>query len=158
MANISIGDTAPDFTLPDQEGVQHQLTTHQGSWVLLYFYPKDDTPGCTQQACGIRDTWQAFQDNKLQVFGISKDSVKSHAKFADKYQLPFPLLADENATVCKAYGVLSEKSMFGKSFLGIVRASFLIDPSGKIAKMYPAVKPAQHAEQILNDLAELTEK
>lgn len=143
---------APLFVLPDQDGTLHQLSDYQGKWVLLYFYPKDDTPGCTTQACGLRDAWQDFQDRDVVVFGISKDSISSHKKFAQKYHLPFRLLADTDGRVAQEYGVLREKKMFGKAFTGIARTSFLIDPNGIIAHIYPKVRPASHAQTILSDI------
>lgn len=147
---------APEFELPDQKGVIHKLSAYKGQWVLMYFYPKDDTPGCTKEACGIRDNYAAFKKMKIQVFGISKDSVKSHQKFVDKFELPFMLLADEEKEVCKKYSVLVKKSMFGREYIGVSRMSFLIDPKGKIAKVYEKVKPADHAEEVLNDVKELS--
>ena len=150
------GDTAPLFDLEDQNGARHKLSDHVGSWVLLYFYPKDDTPGCTKEACMIRDSWPKFKDLGIQVFGVSTDAVKSHAKFADKYELPFTLLADENKELVKAYDVWGPKKFMGKEFLGTKRVSFLIDPDGKIAKVYEKVKPAMHADEVLADVTELS--
>jgi len=147
------GDSAPDFSLPDQEGKSHQLSAYTGKWVLLYFYPKDNTPGCTTQACEIRDSWDAFAQRKVVVFGVSRDSVASHKKFAEAKRLPFTLLSDADGAVCELYGVINKKSMFGKTFLGIERTSFLINPEGNIVKMYPKVNPSKHAELVLADLA-----
>lgn len=152
---IAVGDTAPDFTLPDQDGAPHTLSSYRGHWVLLYFYPKDDTSGCTRQACMIRDTWPRFEGIHADVVGISADSVASHRKFADKYQLPFRLLADTERKVIEAYGVWGEKNMYGKKYMGILRTSFLIDPTGVIKKVYEKVKPEIHAEQVLEDLMAL---
>lgn len=149
---LKVGDKAPAFNLPDHTGAMHNLTDYQGRWVLLYFYPKDDTPGCTTEACTLRDNLPKFGEMQAEVIGISADSVKSHAKFVQKYGLPFTLLADEDKSVCRAYEVWAQKSMFGNLFMGIKRNSFLIDPSGKIAKIYEAVKPAEHAAQVLADL------
>lgn len=149
---LSVSDTAPDFTVPDQNGTQHTLSHYQGRWVLLYFYPKDDTPGCTKEACMIRDTFPRFENLHVDVFGVSKDSVESHKKFADKYDIPFPLLSDEEGIALNAYGVWKEKKMMGKTFMGIVRSSFLIDPDGIIKKIYAKVKPEVHAEEVLSDL------
>lgn len=146
-----IGDQAPDFTLPDQEGKSHSLSAQKGKWVLLYFYPKDDTPGCTQEACTIRDQFPAFKTLDIVVFGVSVDSVKSHAKFVEKYKLPFPLLADEEKTVVHAYGVWGKKKFMGREYMGISRTSFLIDPDGKITKVYENVKPLVHAQEVLAD-------
>lgn len=146
---------APDFALKDQSGKEHRLSDYQGKWVLVYFYPRDDTPGCTTEACGIRDQWAQFGKLKAQVFGVSADSVASHQKFAQKFKLPFPLLADEEKKMVKAYGVWGQKQFMGKSYLGIHRTSFLIDPKGRIAKVYEKVKPDLHAEEVLKDLADL---
>lgn len=147
------GTPAPDFTLLDQDGVSHTLSAHRGSRVLLYFYPKDDTPGCTKQACGIRDAMPELSKLDAIVFGISADSVKSHKKFAEKYGLPFTLLADETKEVSKAYGVWGMKKMMGREYEGISRTSFLIDREGIIEKVYEKVKPELHADQVLADLA-----
>lgn len=156
--NIQLGKPAPDFTLPDQHGSKHKLSDYKGQWVLIYFYPKDDTPGCTTEACTLRDNFPAFKKLKAQVFGISVDSEKSHKKFADKYELPFTLLADEDKKVVEKYGVWQEKSMYGKKYMGTVRNSYLIDPAGKIAKIYEKVKPAVHAEEVLADITALSKK
>ncbi len=133
----------------------HTLSDYAGQWVLVYFYPKDDTPGCTTEACSLRDNLPKFKGLNAVVLGISADSVKSHAKFVQKYGLPFTLLADEDKAVCEAYGVWDQKSMFGRLFMGIRRESCLIDPSGKVAKIYEAVQPAKHAQQVLADLQSL---
>lgn len=146
---------APDFSLPDQDGKKHKLSDYAGQWVLLYFYPKDDTPGCTKEACSMRDNLPKFAKIKAKIFGISVDSVASHKKFAEKYKLPFTLLADEDKNVVEKYGVWQEKSMYGRKYMGTVRDSFLIDPQGKIAKIYNKVKPEQHAQEVLTDLKEL---
>lgn len=146
---------APDFSLPDQDGKKHKLSDYAGQWVLLYFYPKDDTPGCTKEACSMRDNLPKFAKIKAKIFGISVDSVASHKKFAEKYKLPFTLLADEDKNVVEKYGVWQEKSMYGRKYMGTVRDSFLIDPQGKIAKIYNKVKPDQHAQEVLTDLKEL---
>lgn len=146
------GQKAPAFSLPDQDGKMHTLADYEGQWVLLYFYPKDDTPGCTKEACTIRDAWPKFKKLGIQVFGVSTDSTKSHAKFIDKYDLPFTLLADVDKKVVAQYGVWGEKKFMGRTYLGTNRMSFLIDPKGKIAKMYPNVKPDEHAAEVLEDL------
>jgi peroxiredoxin Q/BCP len=158
MTTLKIGALAPDFNLPDQNGKIHQLSDYQGKWLLLYFYPKDNTPGCTIEACSLRDNWADFGKFNASVLGISADSVASHAKFAGKFNLSFPILADEDKSMLKNYGVLAEKSMFGKTFLGIKRSSFLVDPSGKIAKIYEKVKPTEHAAEVLKDLENLSSK
>ena len=148
------GQKAPLFTLPDQEGKEHALADYQGQWVLIYFYPKDDTPGCTKEACMIRDSWPKFNQLKVQVFGVSVDSSKSHTKFIQKYELPFTLLADEEKKVVEKYGVWGEKKFMGRTYMGTNRMSFLIDPEGKIAKIYTTVKPEEHASEVLKDLKE----
>lgn len=146
---------APIFCLPDQDGNEHCLKDYKGQWVLIYFYPKDDTPGCTKEACMLRDVWGDFATKNAVVLGVSADSVESHKKFEEKYELPFPLLADTEKKVVEAFGVYTEKSMFGKKYMGISRESFLVDPEGKIAKHYEKVTPAEHAVQVLKDLDEL---
>ncbi len=148
----TIGDSAPEFALPDQEGNIHTLSSQKGKWVLIYFYPKDDTPGCTVQACAIRDDFPQFQKLETTVFGISADSVKSHGKFVDKYQLPFTILSDEEKTTIGEYGVWQQKKFMGRVYMGISRTSFLVNPKGKIAKVYKNVKAADHAEMVLADL------
>ncbi len=152
MKKLHEGDTAPDFTLLDQDGITHSLNTEKGKWVLLYFYPKDNTPGCTKQACALRDEFPAFEKLNCTVFGISVDSVISHKKFAEKFSLPFTLLADTEKSMVEAYGVWKKKKRAGREYLGIVRTSFLINPSGKIAKIYENVNPETHATEILRDL------
>ncbi|TAK58705.1 thioredoxin-dependent thiol peroxidase [Patescibacteria group bacterium] len=149
---LSLGEIAPDFTLADQDGKNHMLSDYRGRWVLLYFYPKDNTPGCTKEACMIRDAFPRFEGVHARVFGISVDSVKSHKKFADEYQLPFSLLADEQKEVVGKYGVWGEKKMMGRTYMGTKRTSFLIDPNGVIKKIYENVKPEVHAEEVLADL------
>ncbi len=149
---LTVGTQAPDFTLMDQNGAAHSLSGKHGSWVLLYFYPKDDTPGCTKQACAIRDNFPLFTKLKCTVFGISIDSEKSHKKFEEKYTLPFTLLADTEKEVVTAYGVWGAKKFMGRTYDGTLRTSFLIDPDGNIAKVYEKVKPEAHAEEVLADL------
>lgn len=155
MAEYKAGDAAPDFTLPDQTGKAHTLSDYQGKWVLVYFYPKDDTPGCTKEACAIRDNFPDFEKLDIQVFGISVDSIASHVKFVQKYDLPFTLLADEEKDVVARYGMWGKKKFMGREYMGTSRASFLIDPEGKIAKVYEKVKPETHAEEVLRDRQEL---
>ena len=152
---LQSGDPAPDFTLPDQNGKLHSLAANRGRWTVVYFYPKDDTPGCTIEACGFRDAWATFKREKIQVWGISADSVAKHAKFATKFELPFTLLADEDKEVVKKYGVWGKKKFMGREFMGINRVTFLIDPKGQIAKVYEKVKPENHAEEILADRKKL---
>ena len=130
----SPGDTAIGFSLPDQHNDMHSLKDYLGRWVVLYFYPKDMTPGCTKEACSFRDSYKAFKDMDVVILGVSRDSVDLHEKFSEKYNLPFTLLSDAGGTVCGAYGVLAEKSYNGKTYLGIHRTTFIIDPKGKIAK------------------------
>ncbi|TSC90526.1 MAG: peroxiredoxin Q/BCP [Parcubacteria group bacterium Gr01-1014_2] len=143
---------APDFKLPDQDGKIHKLSDYRGRWVVLYFYPKDNTPGCTKEACAIRDSFPAFEKLKAKVLGVSVDSVVSHKKFAEKFSLPFTLLADEKKEVVKKYGVWGKKRFMGKEYDGTYRTSFLIDPNGKIVKIYENVKPEIHAEEVLDYL------
>jgi peroxiredoxin Q/BCP len=150
------GASAPDFTLPDQTGNNHSLKDFKGKWVVLYFYPKDMTPGCTTEACNFRDEFPAFENLNAVILGVSKDSVQGHDKFAQKYELPFTLLSDENGEMIAAYGAWKEKSMYGRTFMGIERSTYLINPQGKIAKVYAKVKVKEHATEILADLNELS--
>ena len=150
-----VGKKAPSFTLPDQNGKEHSLADYKGKWVLLYFYPKDDTPGCTIEACTIRDQFKDFKKIGAVVLGVSTDSVASHKKFAAKFELPFTLLADVNKEVVGAYGVFGEKKMMGRAFMGVRRTSFLINPDGNIAKVYEKVKPPEHAGEVIADLKAL---
>lgn len=149
---LQVGDQAPDFTLLSDQEEKISLKDQRGKKVVLYFYPKDSTPGCTREACDFRDQFSVFKKHDVEIFGISKDSAKSHTKFKTKYELPFTLLVDDNADVCEAYGVVDKKSMFGKTFLGITRSTFLIDEKGKIAAIWRKVKVTGHVEQILNEL------
>ena len=150
------GASAPAFTLPDQNGKHHSLKDFKGQWVVLYFYPKDMTPGCTTEACNFRDEFPAFEKLNAFILGVSKDSVQRHDKFAQKYELPFTLLSDEKGDMINAYGAWKEKSMYGRTFMGILRSTYLIDPQGKIARVYAKVKVKEHAAEILADLDELT--
>lgn len=156
MAKLSPGDTAPAISLPDQDGKTQSLADRRGKWVLVYFYPRDDTPGCTLEACGLRDAWSDFAKRNIEVLGISADSVKSHRKFADKFKLPFTLLADESKAVIRAYGSYGKKKFLGREFDGILRQSFLVNPKGKLARIYAKVKPAEHAAEVLADVATLS--
>lgn len=149
----SVSAPAPDFTLLNQNGESVTLSSYKGKWVLIYFYPKDDTPGCTKEACAIRDAFPKFDTSKAVVLGISPDSVKSHKKFEEKYQLPFTLLSDEQKEVAKAYGVWGPKKFMGRDYEGVTRSSFLIAPDGTVAKVYEKVKPELHADEVLADLA-----
>ncbi len=153
--NIKIGTKAPSISLPDQNNKIHKLSDYKGQWVLIYFYPKDDTPGCTTEACTLRDNFPKFKKIKAVILGISTDSVASHKKFTDKYKLPFILLADEDKKIVNKYGVWAEKSMYGRKYFGTIRSSFLVDPNGKIVRIYEKVKPAEHGIQVINDLKEL---
>ncbi len=146
---------APHFSLPDETGTLRTLKAEAGKWVVIYFYPKDNTPGCIQEACTIRDAYNEFHELGATVFGVSKDSVDSHATFKAKYQLPFALLSDETGEMIKSYGALTEKSIFGVKYMGIERMTYLIDPEGKVAKVYPKVNPTDHAHEILADLKAL---
>ncbi len=152
---LSMGSPAPAFTLLDQEGASCSLSEFAGRFVLMYFYPKDDTPGWTKEACGIRDAFPDFSGASAVVLGISPDSVKSHAKFVEKYQLPFTLLADEGHVVASAYGVWGKKKFMGREYEGVFRTSFLIAPNGTVAKIYENVKPEVHATEVLKDLKEI---
>jgi peroxiredoxin Q/BCP len=146
---IAPGDTAPDFTLPDQEGRPVTLSELRGQKVVVYFYPKADTPGCTTQACGIRDHAADYDAAGALVLGISPDPVKNVKKFADKHDLRFALLADEDHAVAEAYGVWVEKSRYGRTYLGNERTTFVIDPEGRVAEVLRQVKPAQHDDLVL---------
>lgn len=143
---------APDFNLPDQNDNIHTLSDYAGKWLVIYFYPKDDTPGCTVEACSFRDGRDDLQAAGAEVIGISKDSVDSHAKFANKHDLNFTLLSDESTNTIQAYGAWAEKSMFGKKYMGILRNTYLISPQGEIVKTYEKVSPKTHFRQILKDL------
>jgi len=146
------GTLAPDFELPDQEEVMHKLSDYRGKKVVLYFYPKDDTTGCTKEACSFRDSFGDFRKNGMIVLGVSKDSATSHAKFQEKYSLPFPLLSDMNTEVIKAYEAWGPKKYMGKEYMGILRVTYVIDEEGKILKIYEQVKPQDHAQEILKDI------
>ena len=149
---LEIGMKAPDFTLLDQDGKSVSLSDFLGKKVVLYFYPKDNTPGCTRQACAFAGAYSEFQKRGVEVIGISKDSVASHVKFAEKHQLPFVLLADPERKAIEAYGVWQEKKMCGKVSMGVVRTTFLIDEDGMIADVMPKVKPDTNAQEILERL------
>lgn len=143
---------AKEFELSDQDGVIRKLSDYKGKWVLLYFYPKDDTPGCTIEACGLRDNFHQLEKLGVQILGVSKDNVKSHKKFADRYYLNFPILSDESAETIKKYEAWGKKKFMGHEFEGILRKSFLIDNMGEIVKVYENVNPTKHAGEILKDL------
>lgn len=146
---IREGEKAPDFTLPAVDGSEVTLSDLQGKYVILYFYPKDLTPGCTQEACDFRDAYSEIKDVQAEVIGISRDSIKRHQTFAEKYNLPFRLLSDESGEVCQLYEVLKEKTMFGKKVKGIERSTFIIDPEGTVAKIYRRVKVKDHVQAAL---------
>jgi peroxiredoxin Q/BCP len=152
---VAEGQDAPDFTLPDQDGNQVTLSELRGQPVVLYFYPKADTPGCTTQACGIRDHRADYERAGARVIGVSPDTVAAQAKFAEKYDLGFSLLADENHEVAERYGVWGEKKMYGKTYLGVTRSTFLIDPEGRVAHVIPKASPKTHDEVVLEALGEL---
>ena len=149
---LEVGMKAPQFTLPDKDGNMVSLSDFLGKKVVLYFYPKDNTPGCTRQACAFSGAYDAFRKKGVEVIGISKDSVASHAKFAEKYSLPFVLLSDPERMAIEAYGVWQEKKQYGKVSMGVVRTTFLIDEQGNIAKIMPKVKPDTNAAEILAEL------
>ena len=150
---LQIGDPAPDFTLPDQDGQPVALKDLRGQRVVIYFYPKDDTPGCTKEACNFRDQWDSFKSHVIKVLGISKDNAKSHAKFIDKYTLPFTLLSDsEPCPVAESYESYGLKKFMGREYMGMMRHTFVIDADGKLEKIYKKVKAATMADDILKDL------
>ena len=150
---LQIGDPAPDFTLPDQQGNPVALNDLRGQRVVIYFYPKDDTPGCTKEACNFRDQWDSFKGHGIKVLGISKDNAKSHAKFIDKYTLPFTLLSDsEPCPVAESYESYGLKKFMGREYMGMMRHTFVIDAEGKLEKIYKKVKAATMADDILKDL------
>jgi len=154
---LRAGDPAPAFELPDDQGEQVRLDGLRGEWVVLYWYPKDDTPGCTTEACDIRDNF-ALLSGEARVFGVSPDSVRSHARFRDKHQLPFRLLADDQHTVAEAYGVWGPKKFMGREYMGVDRTTFIVDPQGRIARVIENVKPAGHALEILEALTQLKQE
>lgn len=149
---LKVGDAAPDFSMASDKGGTISLNELRGTTVVLYFYPKDDTPGCTTEACDFRDQYPSFQGRTVHVFGVSCDPIKSHEKFSSKFSLPFPLLSDPDKSVCNAYGVYKEKSMYGKTYMGIERTTFVINPDGTLARIYPKVSVTGHVAAILADL------
>jgi len=150
--SVEEGRPAPDFTLTSDSGEAVSLSSLKGSPVVLYFYPKDDTPGCTAQACGIRDAYGEFEDAGAIVLGVSPDGEASHAKFKEKYELPFTLLADADHAVADEYGVWGEKTFAGKTYMGVERSTFVIDPDGNVGRIFRKVKPDEHADQVLDAL------
>lgn len=146
---IPEGALAPDFTLPDETGAPRRLSDFRGRPVVLYFYPKDDTPGCTTEACNFRDDYSAYQQAGVALLGVSPDSPKSHARFKAKYGLPFPLLSDVDHKVCEAYGVWGRKKFMGREYDGVLRTTFIIDEQGKVIRVFENVKPADHSAEVL---------
>lgn len=151
---ITIGKPAPDFTLQDQEGNTHTLADLKGQHTLIYFYPKDDTPGCTAQACSLRDNLEELRELGVEVYGVSGDSVESHKKFAEKYNLPFPVLSDPDKTMIDAYGAYGERSMYGRKFMGIIRSAVLIGPDLTIIAHWPKIQPLKTVPAVRAWLAE----
>lgn len=147
---------APDFTLPDADGEPHTLSAHRGSWTVVYFYPQDDTPGCTTQACGVRDAWGELQDADIDVVGISPDDVASHAAFRDKHGLPFPLLADPEHEVMEPWGAYGTKVLYGKEVVGVIRCAYLLDPEGVVRKVWKRVATDSFADAVAKAHAKLT--
>lgn len=150
---IPAGTLAPDFVLADENEQQHSLSDYRGRPVVLYFYPKDDTPGCTTEACNFRDDYSAYDQAGVVILGVSPDTSKKHAKFKTKYGLPFTLLADEGHQVCEQYGVWGRKKFMGREYDGVFRTTFLISPDGEIVKVFEKVKPAEHSQEVLAALA-----
>ncbi len=158
MTKLTENTKAPNFTSKDDQGNTVTLSDFAGKPLVLYFYPKDDTPGCTTESCAFQDNLSQFNKANVQVVGVSKDSVKSHQKFKEKYNLNFPLLSDEDKTLCEAFDVLKEKSMFGKKYMGIVRSTFLIDAEGNIVKIWPKVKVAGHVEEVFKAVEQMEQQ
>ncbi len=146
---LSKGIQAPDFALPDETNMVRRLSDFKGRPVVLYFYPKDDTPGCTTEACNFRDDYTAYVEADVIILGVSPDSASSHTKFRAKYKIPFPLLADEDHKVCDQYGVWGVKKFMGKEYEGVLRTTFIIDANGRIARVFEDVKPAEHSVEVL---------
>jgi peroxiredoxin Q/BCP len=153
--SLNLGEFAPDFTLKDAQGESVRLCQLRGQWVVLYFYPRDSTPGCTKEACGFRDRHDAFLAQNIRVLGVSADDSAAHQKFVKKFDLPFTLLCDPNGTIAKTYESYGPKKFMGKTYEGIYRHTFVIDPDGAIVKIYRKVKPEPHAEEVLRDIADL---
>jgi len=151
--SLKPGDPAPDFSLPDGQGNTVSLADFKGKWVVLYFYPRDNTPGCTKEACSFRDSYEQFQARDIVVLGVSTDDAKSHTKFTTKFNLPFPLLSDADGQVATTYESYGLKKFMGKEYMGISRNTFVINPDGRIEKIYKKVKPESHAEEVLADLS-----
>ena len=147
------GAKAPSFKLQDSQGKQHELSDYEGQTIILYFYPKDDTPGCTKEACSFRDNYSEFKQAGVEIIGISPDTVESHHKFSEKYDLPFTLLADPDHEVCEAYEVWGTKKSFGREYEGVFRTTFIIDPDGKIKHVFEDVKPSEHSQEVLEKVS-----
>ena len=158
FASLSVGSQAPNFILSDQNNISHDLSDYKGSWVILYFYPKDDTPGCTIETNDFNKLLSKFKKLECEVYGISKDNLKSHDKFRDKYKIKFDLLADEELGVLKKYKVWGKKKFMGREFMGIIRTTYLIDKKGKILKVWDNVKVKDHAKQVLETLQSIVKK
>jgi peroxiredoxin Q/BCP len=152
---LTVGTQGPDFVLKDENGVERKLLDYLGQPVVLYFYPKDDTPGCTTEACNFRDDYSAYKQAGVTILGVSPDNVKSHTKFKTKFDLPFTLLADEDHQVCEAYGVWGRKKFMGREYDGVFRTTFLIDKHGVIQKVFENVKPAQHSAEVMEAFRQL---
>lgn len=149
---LSAGEKAPEFELKDSEGVVHNLSDYKGQTIVVYFYPKDDTPGCTKEACSFRDAYEDFKQAGVEIIGISPDTVKSHSKFIDKFDLPFILLSDPDHAVCEAYGVWGLKKYMGREYEGVYRTTFVIGPDGEIKRVFENVRPADHSQEVLEEL------
>jgi peroxiredoxin Q/BCP len=156
MSMPTVGDTAPEIALPDEIGTVHRLSDQRGRWTILYFYPEDDTPGCTTEACEFRDRNETIHERGADVWGVSPQGATSKRAFREKFQLPFTLLADEGHQAANAYGAWAEKVNYGRRYLGIVRSTFLIAPDGRIARVWPKVRAAGHAAAVLEALDELS--
>lgn len=152
---LSLESKAPEFEAQDQDGKYHKLSDYLGKWVVLYFYPRDNTPGCTKEACSFRDSYHELQSMGVVILGVSKDSIESHKKFAQKFNLNFPLLADPDLKILKSYKVWATKKFMGREFMGTLRTTYLINPKGKIEKVYEKVNPLRHVGQILKDFKSL---
>jgi peroxiredoxin Q/BCP len=157
MTSLQAGDPAPEVALPDEHGTIHRLEDRRGSWTIVYFYPEDDTSGCTTEACQFRDLDADIQGLDAQIWGISPDGAGSHAAFRAKYGLPFTLLSDEDHAVSERYGAWGEKQNYGKTYIGMIRSSFLVGPDGRLAKVWPRVKADGHAQQVLDALRSIQE-
>jgi thioredoxin-dependent peroxiredoxin len=152
---LSSGSLAPDFVLQDENGLKHSLSDYRGKPLILYFYPKDDTPGCTTEACNFRDDYSKYQEARVVILGISPDTPRSHKKFKAKYDLPFTLLADEDHSICDLFGTWGPKKLMGKSYEGVLRTTFIIDSQGVIQNVFENVKPAEHSIEVLAALSQV---